>query len=130
MVGTPAPVRGQAQTNLTAGWSYGFNGKLAKAPKYQDMESFDKDANGLFPVHTHIDKLGFVWINLDSSSPPTVNWEDDFGDVDNQPRLATFDQSQYRFDHQWGMLGDYNWKTLADNYNEVFPFQRIPLKGC
>lgn len=46
-------------------------------------------------------------------------WEDDFADVDMQPRLQQFDISQYHFDHEWGMIGDYNWKTLADNYNEV-----------
>ncbi|KAH8896206.1 iron-sulfur cluster-binding protein [Thozetella sp. PMI_491] len=102
------------------GWSYGFNGKLAKAPKYQDLESFDKEANGLYPVHVHIDHLGFVWVNLDSKSKPTISWEDEFSTVDRQPRLEVFDMSQYRFDHQWEMLGDYNWKTLADNYNECY----------
>jgi hypothetical protein len=101
------------------GWSYGLDGKLAKAPKYQDIDGFDKSTNGLFPVHVHIDKLGFIWVNLEASTEPTFSWENDTGGVDQQPRLQHFDMSGYRFDHQWSMMGDYNWKTLADNYNEV-----------
>ncbi|KAK1082831.1 hypothetical protein LTR48_006713 [Friedmanniomyces endolithicus] len=30
------------------GWSYGLNGKLAKAPGYQELDGFDKSQNGLF----------------------------------------------------------------------------------
>jgi phenylpropionate dioxygenase-like ring-hydroxylating dioxygenase large terminal subunit len=104
---------------MVSGWSYGMNGKLAKAPKYQDMTTFDKDANGLYPIHTHIDRLGFVWVNLEAKSRPTVPWNEDFAQIDQQPRLEAFDMTDYHFDHQWEMIGDYNWKTLADNYNEV-----------
>lgn len=104
---------------LLQGWSYGLAGNLAKAPKYQDLDGFNREANGLYPIHVHVDKMGFVWINLDANKHPEVAWEDDFKGVDMQPRLEAFDMSKYRFDHQWEMLGDYNWKTLADNYNEV-----------
>lgn len=114
-----------AQGNLSpyltscTGWSYSFKGTLAKAPKYQDLPGFKKESNGLFRIHVHIDELGFIWINLDSESTPTVSWEDDFEGVDRQPRLQEFNFTEYYFDHQWEMLGEYNWKTLADNYNEV-----------
>lgn len=101
------------------GWSYSFKGALAKAPKYQDLAGFDKESNGLFRVHVHIDGLGFIWVNLDSSTTPGVSWEEDFKAVDCQPRLKNFNFEEYTFDHQWEMLGEYNWKTLADNYNEV-----------
>jgi phenylpropionate dioxygenase-like ring-hydroxylating dioxygenase large terminal subunit len=101
------------------GWSYSLDGKLAKAPKYQDIDGFDKSTNGLFPVHVHVDKLGFIWVNLEASTEPTFSWENDTGGVGQQPRLQHFNMSEYRFDHQWSMMGDYNWKTLADNYNEV-----------
>ena len=101
------------------GWSYSFKGALAKAPKYQDLDGFDKDSNGLFRIHIHIDALGFIWVNLDSDTTPAVSWEDDFEGVDRQPRFGKFDFNDYHFDHQWEMTGEYNWKTLADNYNEV-----------
>lgn len=101
------------------GWSYGLNGKLAKAPKFDDVPGFDKESQSLFPVHVHIDKLGFVWVNLDSSPNP-IPWEEDFKGVDEQERFQKFDFSQYKFDHTWHMTGNYNWKTLADNYNECY----------
>lgn len=105
------------------GWSYGLNGKLAKAPRFDTVPSFNKEEHGLFPVHVHVDEMGFVWINLDSSVVPEVKWEDDFEGVDRFERLQAFDMSEYRFDHVWQMNGNFNWKTLADNYNECYHCQ-------
>ncbi|KAJ5240244.1 hypothetical protein N7468_004863 [Penicillium chermesinum] len=100
------------------GWSYGLNGKLAKAPKFDDVPGFKKEEQSLFPVHVHEDALGFIWVNLDTDKP--IPWEEDFKGVDTQERFKNFDFTQYKFDHTWGMTGDYNWKTLADNYNECY----------
>lgn len=105
--------------NSALAWTYGFDGKLAKAPKYQELPSFDKSSNGLFRVHVRVDKLDFIWVNLDANETPEVSWEEGFAAVDEQTRLQSFDMTNYHFDHQWEMIGDYNWKTLADNYNEV-----------
>ena len=58
-------------------------------------------------------------MNLDASDTPSVPWDQDFATVDLQPRLLKFDMDKYHFDHQWEMTGEYNWKVLADNYNEV-----------
>lgn len=100
------------------GWSYGINGKLAKAPHFEEFSDFDKEKTGLLPIHIHIDQLGFVWVNLEASEVPTTSWSEQLDGVDQQKRFQDFDFSQYRFDHTWGMQGEYNWKTLADNYNE------------
>lgn len=102
------------------GWSYGLNGKLAKAPGYQELDGFDKSNNGLLPIHVHVDRKGFIWVNLDSSQKPEIAWEDDFRDIDVQERFKEFNFEDYRFDHTWEMEGDYNWKILADNYNECY----------
>ena len=64
--------------------------------------------------------MGFIWLNLDAEDKPSVSWDEDFDSVDTQPRLKHFDTTQYRFDHQWEMTGEYNWKTLVDNYNECY----------
>ncbi|GAB1205015.1 hypothetical protein APSETT445_003681 [Aspergillus pseudonomiae] len=85
------------------GWSYGLDGKLAKAPRYQDVEGFEKEKMSLYPIHIHIDHLGFVWVNLEAGSRPSVSWEEDFEGVDQQPRLQGFDLSQYHFDHTWSV---------------------------
>lgn len=103
------------------GWSYGLNGKLAKAPRFDQVPEFDKDRNGLFAIHTHVDRRGFVWVNLDAtnSDSPATPWSEDFLGADTQERLDDFNMDEYSFDHAWSMHGDYNWKTLVDNYNEV-----------
>lgn len=108
-----------AITLTLPGWSYGLKGNLAKAPKFETVSNFDKSQYNLFRVHLRIDKRGFVWVNLDSAETPEVEWKDTFEGVDEQPRLQAFDMSDYHYDHSWDMKGEYNWKTLVDNYNEV-----------
>lgn len=103
------------------GWSYGFKGNLAKAPKFDAIAGFDKSQHSLFSIHVHVDKLGFVYVNMDANEKPEFSWETDFEGVDTQERLEVFNlERDYRYDHQWHMVGDYNWKTLADNYNECY----------
>ncbi|KAL1869329.1 hypothetical protein Daus18300_005541 [Diaporthe australafricana] len=102
------------------GWSYGLSGNLAKAPGYQELEGFDKSKNGLFRIHTHIDNNGFIWVNFDTKDTPEVAWEDDFAGADTQDKYNDFNFDDYVFDHAWQMDGDYNWKILADNYNECY----------
>lgn len=102
------------------GWSYGLNGNLAKAPGYQELNDFDKSANGLLPIHVHIDATGFIWVNLDAAKEPEVPWSEDLAGVDTQERFRHFNFEDYHFDHTWAMSGDYNWKTLGDNYNECY----------
>lgn len=102
------------------GWSYGLSGKLAKAPGYQDLPNFDKSSNNLFPIHVHVDKNGFIWVNLDAGEKPEVAWSQDFDGVDEQPRFVHYNFEDYQFDHHWEMEGEYNWKVLADNYNECY----------
>lgn len=99
------------------GWSYGINGNLAKAPHFESFPDFKKEENGLLRIHVHIDKLGFVWVNLNSAKDP-IPWDDDFVGIDTQERFAKFDFEDYHFDHTWQADGEFNWKTLADNYNE------------
>ncbi|CAG8936152.1 unnamed protein product [Penicillium salamii] len=77
-------------------------------------------ASDLLPAHTHIDRNGFVWVNMDASETPEVAWKDDFEGVDEQPRFQYYNFDEYNFDHTWDMDGDFNWKILADNYNECY----------
>jgi phenylpropionate dioxygenase-like ring-hydroxylating dioxygenase large terminal subunit len=103
-----------------AGWSYGLGGNLAKAPRFEQIEEFDKSQYSLFKVHLRIDERGFIWVNLDAAETPTISWEEQFEGVDTQPRLQNFDMKDYSYDHTWTMDGcNFNWKTLVENYNEV-----------
>ncbi|KAK5196860.1 hypothetical protein LTR99_000782 [Exophiala xenobiotica] len=105
------------------GWSYGLDGRLAKAPRFDEVPTFDKTKNGLFPIHVHIDQRGFVWVNLESSETPSVSWESRFAGSDTRDRLAEFNMDEYVFDHAWSMEGKYNWKACVDNYNECYHCQ-------
>ncbi|EJT73576.1 choline monooxygenase [Gaeumannomyces tritici R3-111a-1] len=102
------------------GWSYGLKGNLAKAPGYQDLPGFDRAKNSLFPIHVHLDRNGFVWVNMDAGETPEIAWSDDFAGIDEQERFQHYNFEDYVFDHQWDMEGDWNWKILADNYNECY----------
>ncbi|GKZ71353.1 hypothetical protein AnigIFM50267_007393 [Aspergillus niger] len=102
------------------GWSYGLKGNLSKAPRFETVSSFDKSQHGLLPIHVHIDKVGFVWVNLEAGDPE-VKWEDDFQKIDEQPRMQDFDfDGEYTFDHYWEMDVEANWKLLIENYNECY----------
>lgn len=111
-------VSGQRVCNSTndQGWSYDLNGKLTKAPKFDELP-FDKEDYSLFKIHTHVDKIGIVWVNLDSGTP--IPWEEMNGGTDEQPRLADFELDKYVYHRTWVTHGKYNWKLVGDNYNEV-----------
>ncbi|EXJ63125.1 hypothetical protein A1O7_03570 [Cladophialophora yegresii CBS 114405] len=120
----PVVLRDEGVANILAckyhGWSYGLTGKLAKAPRFDTVDGFDKSDYGLFPIHLRVDRRGFVWVTLDAAQEPEVKWEEFFDSVDTQGRLQAFDMKNYRYDHSWDMDGEYNWKTLIDNYNECY----------
>ncbi|KZM18913.1 uncharacterized protein EKO05_0006678 [Ascochyta rabiei] len=92
------------------GWSYGLNGKLAKAPGYQEM-NLDKDQNSLFRCHTKIDRNGFIWINLDAKESPEVSWEERSDSFDAQNQHQQIDFDEYKFETELKKEGcRFNWK--------------------
>jgi phenylpropionate dioxygenase-like ring-hydroxylating dioxygenase large terminal subunit len=88
------------------GWSYGLNGKLAKAPGYLNLQ-FDSEKNGLFPIHTHIDRNGFIWVNMDAREIPEVSFEEHFEYVDIQQRYidSSINFDDYELDHTYELDG-------------------------
>ncbi|KAH7260677.1 Rieske [2Fe-2S] iron-sulfur domain-containing protein [Fusarium redolens] len=111
----PVVVKDNGQNNVLSckyhGWSYGMNGQLAKAPLYQDLPGFDRSKNGLFPLHTHVDAKGFVWINMDAKAVPENPWSEDLSQSANH---GSFNFDDYKFDHVKQDSSSFNWKTLAD----------------
>jgi phenylpropionate dioxygenase-like ring-hydroxylating dioxygenase large terminal subunit len=102
------------------GWSYGLKGNLAKAPRFDTVPSFDKTQHGLLPINVHIDKVGFVWVNLEAGTP-SIPWSAEFDGVDEQERMTQFGYSSgYTYDHTWSMDLTSNWKTVIENYNECY----------
>lgn len=96
-------------------WSHSFNDQLAETLLSQGSEALDKST-----IHVHTDVNNFIWINLDAGEQPEIAWERDFKDIDLQPRFKDFNFEDYEFDHTWDIGGAFNWKVLADNYNECY----------
>jgi phenylpropionate dioxygenase-like ring-hydroxylating dioxygenase large terminal subunit len=102
------------------GWSYGLDGRLAKAPRFENVEDFDKSEQSLLPVHVHVDTAGFLWANLQACDPD-FTWEDSNAGVDEGPMMKQFNfNEEFLFDHYWEMDVKANWKSLIDNYNECY----------
>src|SRR5690242_995562 len=100
------------------GWSYGLNGKLAKAPGYQET-NLDKDQNSLFRCHTKVDRNGFIWINLDAKETPEITFEEYFANVDDRDQHSQVDFDDYIFDSEIKEDLKFNWKhTTAQSTSE------------
>ncbi|KIX02666.1 uncharacterized protein Z518_08608 [Rhinocladiella mackenziei CBS 650.93] len=106
------------------GWSYDLNGKLTKAPRFtsDSAPSFDGSKIRLFPIHVHVDRNGFVYVNLDASSKPEVTWDEQYGQLDRQEVLENsgVDWDAVEYDFTWIKDGKFNWKLMQDNYNECY----------
>lgn len=61
-------------------------------------------------------------MNLDGRETPESAWDDEFGGIDLQDRFASVDFDDYIFDHSWEQSESYNWKVLADHFNESYHF--------
>ncbi|KAM5349666.1 hypothetical protein ACJ41O_006171 [Fusarium nematophilum] len=76
--------------------------------------------HGLHPINVHVDKTGFIWVNLQAGAPGQP-WNRQFGGVDERPMMTDFDfAGGYQFDHVWEMDIDANWKGVMENYNECY----------
>jgi phenylpropionate dioxygenase-like ring-hydroxylating dioxygenase large terminal subunit len=107
------------------GWSYDLSGKLTKAPRFTPdlVDGFDPSERGLFPIHIHVDRNGFVFANLDAKETPDISWEEQYEMLDQQEVFVSsgVDWDSVEFDLTWSKDGQFNWKLMQDNYNEVSP---------
>jgi phenylpropionate dioxygenase-like ring-hydroxylating dioxygenase large terminal subunit len=74
----------------------------------------------IFPIHTRVDRNGFIWINMDAKQTPEVPFDQYFKDVDVQERYAGIDFKNYDLDHVYTLETEYNWKIASDNFNECY----------
>ncbi|KAJ8110844.1 hypothetical protein OPT61_g6414 [Boeremia exigua] len=85
-----------------------------------DFASFSVTADDVFPIHTKIDRNGFIWINLDAKEIPEIPFDQCFKDVDVQERYAPIDFENYDLSHVYTLETEYNWKIASDNFNECY----------
>jgi phenylpropionate dioxygenase-like ring-hydroxylating dioxygenase large terminal subunit len=106
------------------GWSYDLNGKLTKAPRFSNgsVDGFESSSIRLFPIHVHVDRNGFVYINMDARDEPEISWESQYGQIDQQAVLLNsgIEWDKVEYDFTWTKEGPFNWKLMQDNYNECY----------
>jgi len=78
------------------------------------------DTDDVYPIHTRVDRNGFVWINMDVKSTPEVPFDQCFKDVDIQERYDLIDFTNYDLSHVYTLETEYNWKIASDNFNECY----------
>ena len=91
-----------------------------EASGHVDLGEFPTTTDDVFPIHTNIDCNGFIWINMDAQSPPSIPFDQDFAGVDKQPRYAPIDFENYALHHIYTLPAAYNWKIASDNFNECY----------
>ncbi|KIW14607.1 hypothetical protein PV08_07391 [Exophiala spinifera] len=80
------------------GWTYDLKGQLIKAPKFDDVEGFERDNIRLHQVYTWVDSEGIVLVDLSRNAA-----------VDND---ALVSEGRYRNQRveRWQVPGKFNWK--------------------
>lgn len=84
------------------GWSYDTQGKLIKAPKFEDVAGFDKSQNGLYEIRTFIDSSGFVYVNFDV-----------YGSDGLTIRVGVPIRANLSLVESWSIETNFNWKIAT-----------------
>lgn len=84
------------------GWTYDNQGKLIKAPKFDDVAGFDKKQNGLFEIRTFIDSSGFLYANFDV-----------FGSDGLTIRVGVPIRAKLNLVESWAQEANVNWKIAV-----------------
>lgn len=99
------------------GWSYNSDGKLTKAPHFDQVEGFEKEQNSLFPIRTHVTRHGLVFVNF-SNEKDVTPFEEWYEGLESE--MDAFDFSDYEYHMSYELDGQFNWKTLIDGYQECY----------
>ncbi len=106
-------------------WAYDLDGNLRASPHFggtgqHDAEGFDKKANGLVPVRTHVWN-DWIFVNLSGDAP-------DFEDY-AKPLISRFKGIDFNKVEPIGMLDfgeiDTNWKLIMENFIEPYHVQFV-----
>ncbi|MEP0960230.1 MAG: aromatic ring-hydroxylating dioxygenase subunit alpha [Roseobacter sp.] len=92
-------------------WAYDLDGGLMRAARMKNAD-FDVKNCGLHRHNTHLWN-GFIYVNLDGSSPPFVHPPLD-------ALLANYDSTRFRLAHVAEEIWDTNWKCLVENFMEGY----------
>ncbi|KAF5635856.1 dioxygenase subunit alpha yeaW [Fusarium sp. NRRL 52700] len=102
------------------GWSYNTEGKLTKAPYFDELPGFDKSLNSLFEIHTKQDNRGFLHVNVsrhEGATATPISMGAELGKLGNIKQDAELlDSIEFS--------GKFNWKVvLHEMSRQHFWFQ-------
>ena len=105
-------------------WSYAANGRLIQVPFASPTGDFDKAANGLFAVHTHVWN-GCIFVCL-ADKPPPFSGVMDMGEA----ALNNWPMDELVTGHTLVKTIGCNWKVFWENYNECLHCPGIHPELC
>jgi nitrite reductase/ring-hydroxylating ferredoxin subunit len=92
------------------GWSYDTNGKLIKAPEFENVAGFDKAMNGLWELKTEV-RVGLVFVNFQvGSGEPELNLGD------SESVMKKWRIGEMKWAHGWKAEGAFNWKLAGQSF--------------
>lgn len=96
------------------GWAYGLDGKLLAAPFMENVEDFDKSANGL-RAFRHEVWHGFVFVNLDDNAASLSESIAEF-----EPQAAPYRFEEMKAIELYRQTVPWNWKISLENFSEAY----------
>ncbi|KAF5642433.1 uncharacterized protein FTJAE_3590 [Fusarium tjaetaba] len=99
------------------GWSYNTEGKLTKAPYFDELPGFDRSLNSLFEIHTKQDDKCFLHVNVSrhegvsATATPRGVESGRLGDV--SPDAELLDSIEFS--------GKFNWKVVLNQPYAISP---------
>ena len=105
-------------------WVYQLDGSLGAAPRFGDLEGFDKHEYPLVAARIQ-EWQGWIFVNADGSAPDFAEY------VGNLDGLIGAWESERLFvaaTHEYVI--DANWKTITENYHECYHCPSIHPELC
>lgn len=97
------------------GWRFKPDGVLSFVPCAEDFEGGNPCGKiGLTELRCEI-FAGFVWVNMDPDAQPLAEHLGPVG-----PQIDCYQMEKMRRTHWVTLDGDFNWKTVQDNFNESY----------
>jgi choline monooxygenase len=96
------------------GWTYGLDGRLIRAPEFENVQEFDPAHFALKPVRAE-EWFNLIFVNFDSGAQPLIK---SLGDLPRQAERFQFGGMK-RFERRIYDM-KCNWKTYVDNYLEGY----------
>ena len=105
-------------------WVYGLNGELAGAPRFGDVEGFDKADYPLVPTRVH-EWDGWIFVNLDGGAP---SFDETAGNLRELVAPWEIGRLFVGTSHEYEIAA--NWKTITENYHECYHCPSIHPALC